>query len=76
MKKIVDLFFGKNYPLWVILILVAIIGYLAFKPLNIVVNALQEKHIVIINGQAVTCLPFEVKPIVGEENKDELDKID
>ena len=76
MKKLIDIIFAKNYPLWFILILVAIIGYLAFAPLNITIKALQEKQIVIINGQAVTCLPFEVKPIVKEENKDELDKID
>lgn len=67
MKKISDFLFGKNYPLWLILILIAVIGYLAFKPLFIVTEALQEKHIVIINGRAVTCLPFEVKPIVEED---------
>ena len=76
MKKLIDIIFAKNYPLWFILILVAIIGYLAFAPLKITIKALQEKQIVIINGQAVTCLPFEVKPIVKEENKNELDKID
>lgn len=68
MKKISDFLFGKNYPLWLILILAVLIGYLAFKPLFIVTGALQEKHIVIINGRAVTCLPFEVKPITEEYN--------
>lgn len=76
MNKLINIIFAKNYPLWFILILVAIISYLAFAPLNITIKALQEKQIVIINGKAVTCLPFEVKPIVKEENKDELGKID
>lgn len=66
MKKIGDFLFGKNYPLWVILILLAVIGYLAFAPLNTTIHALKEKRIMIINGHAVTCLPFEVKPIVEE----------
>lgn len=66
MKKIIDIIFAKNYPLWFILILVAIIGYLAFKPLTIAVKALKEKRIVVINGEAVTCLPFNVQPIVEE----------
>lgn len=59
--------FAKNYPLWLIIVLVIIIGYLAFRPINIITNALNKKQIVIINGKAVTCLPFEVKPILEEE---------
>lgn len=54
--------FAKNYPLWLIIILIVIIGYLAFKPLIMTTRALNEKQIVIINGKAVTCLPFEIKP--------------
>lgn len=64
MRKIGDLLFGKNYPLWVILVLLVVIGYLAFTPLNTTMQALREKRIMIINGKAVTCLPFEVKPMV------------
>lgn len=69
MKKIIDIIFARNYPLWFILILVAIIGYLAFKPLTITTKALQEKQIVIINGKALTCLSFDIKPIIKEKNK-------
>lgn len=83
MNKLINIIFAKNYPLWFILILVAIIGYLAFKPLTITVKALKEKRIVVINGEAVTCLPFNVQPIVEEDvvyieedSKDELDKVD
>jgi hypothetical protein len=58
--------FAKNYPLWLIIVLVAIIGYLAFRPINIITKALNEKQIVIINGKAVTCLPFEVEPVLNK----------
>lgn len=58
--------FAKNYPLWLIIILTIIIGYFAFKPLSITTKALNEKQIVIINGKAVTCLPFEIEPIIKE----------
>lgn len=58
--------FAKNYPLWLIIILIVIIGCLAFKPLIMTTRALNEKQIVIINGKAVTCLPFEIKPITDK----------
>lgn len=58
--------FTKNYPLWLIIVLVIIIGYLAFRPINIITKALNEKQIVIINGKAVTCLPFEIEPVLGK----------
>lgn len=54
--------FAKNYPLWLILVLMFIIGYLFLSYFNIINNALNEKQIVIINGKAVTCLPFEIRP--------------
>lgn len=66
MKKMIDIIFAKNYPLWFILLLVAVIAYLAFKPLTITTKALQEKQIVIINGKALTCLPFDIKPVIKE----------
>lgn len=66
MKKMIDIIFAKNYPLWFILLLVAIIAYLAFKPLTITTKALQEKHIIVINGQALTCLPFDIRPIIKD----------
>lgn len=69
MRKIIDIIFAKNYPLWFILILVAIIGYLAFTPLKVTTKALQEKHIIVINGQALTCLPFDIRPIIKERNR-------
>ena len=58
--------FTKNYPLWLIIVLFIIIGYLAFRPINIITKALNEKQIVIINGKAVTCLPFEIEPVLGK----------
>lgn len=68
MKKMIDIIFAKNYPLWFILLLVAIIAYLAFKPLTTTTKALQEKQIVIINGQALTCLPFDIRPIIKDRH--------
>ena len=65
MRKIIDIIFAKNYPLWFILLLVAIIAYLAFKPLTITTKALQEKHIIVINGQALTWMMMELQLTVG-----------
>lgn len=66
-NKIMKFLFAKNYPLWLIIVLIVIIGYLSIAYIQTINKALNEKQIVIINGKAVTCLPFEIEPKV--ENK-------
>lgn len=57
--------FGKNYPLWLILLLVGIIVgiiYLHFDYVDSIKTSLAEKGIILINGEPVTSLPFDIVP--------------
>lgn len=67
--------FGKNYPLWVILVLFCVIlylMYLLYNPYKIVNTALKDKNITILNGKPVICVDFYTQPII---NKQELYEI-
>ena len=57
--------FGKNYPLWLILLLVAVIVggvYLHLRYVDNVKTTLVNKGIVLIEGDTMMCLPFETIP--------------
>lgn len=61
--------FNKNYPLWIILVLLIIIGYLAFSPLKKIITILNNRNMGIKNNELVIYVPFKAVPDL-EKNKE------